>query len=167
MLFHFWRKRFYEIAPVVSEALKDIQNPGIEKEGSVKIAGRTVRAKADRFWDGVVMDIKTGSAPSKSQLEQGNMPQLPLEAYILQSDGFPIETTELSKTPVMKFLQLKNGDARVINYDKEQTQQMIDAAVNKTTELFNMYSAGNAGYEYYETSDKKYQAFDDLKRAKD
>lgn len=167
VLFHFWRKRFYEIAPVVSEALKDIQNPGIEKEGSVKIAGRTVRAKADRFWDGVVMDIKTGSAPSKSQLEQGNMPQLPLEAYILQTGGFPIETTELSKTPVMKFLQLKNGDARVINYDKEQTQQMIDAAVNKTTELFNMYSAGNAGYEYYETSDKKYQAFDDLKRAKD
>ncbi len=167
VLFHFWKKRFNEIAPVVSDCLKDIENPGIEEKGSVKIAGRNVCAKADRFWDGVVLDIKTGAAPTKSQLEKGNMPQLPLEAYILQQGGFPIQVSERSKTPVMKFLQLKNNDVRVIEYDSEKTAEMMRIAIDKTTELFNIYSAGGAGYEYHETGDQKYKIYDDLARVRD
>jgi hypothetical protein len=44
---------------------------------------------------------------------------------------------------------------------------MINAAVLKTTELFNIYSAGGAGYEYRETSDQKYRQYDDFARVKD
>ena len=135
--------------------------------GHVKIAGRNVRARADRVWDGGVMDIKTGTAPNKKQLSEGNMPQLPLEALMLQSGGFSIKTTVASQTPVIRFLQLKNNDARVIEYDSETTAQMMRAAFDKVTELFNMYSAGGAGYEYYETSDQKYRGYDDLARIKD
>lgn len=167
VIFHFWHKRFLEIAPVIVNELTSVQNAYAEIGGCVKIAGRNVRARADRIWDGGVMDVKTGAAPSKSQLEQGNMPQLPLEAYILQSGGFPIQTTSLSRAPIMRFLQLKNNDARVIEYDAEQTAQMMRMAVDKTTELFNIYSAGAAAYEYRETGDSKYKAYDDLARVRD
>ena len=67
----------------------------------------------------------------------------------------------------MKFLQLKNNDTRIIEYDSETTQMMINGAVAKVTELFNMYSAGAAPYEYHETSDAKYRQYDDLARVKD
>ncbi len=167
VIFHFWHKRFLEIAPVIANELTSVQNAYAEIGGMVKIAGRNVRARADRIWDGGVMDVKTGAAPSKSQLEQGNMPQLPLEAYILQSGGFPIQTTSLSRAPIMRFLQLKNNDVRVIEYDAEKTAEMMRMAVDKTTELFNVYSAGAAAYEYRETGDQKYKVYDDLARIKD
>jgi RecB family exonuclease len=146
VLFHFWHKRFLEIAPVVANELSNIQKAKSEIGGAVKIAGRNVRARADLVWDGGVMDFKTGAAPTKKQLLDGNMPQLPLEAFMLQSGGFKIKTSTLSDAPIMKFLQLKNNDVRVIEYNSETTQEMINAAVNKVTELFNMYSAGAAGY---------------------
>lgn len=167
ILFHFWHKRFVEIAPVIANELSSVPRAYAEIGGAVNIAGRNVRARADRIWDGGVLDIKTGAAPTKSQLEQGNMPQLPLEAYMLQSGGFPIQTTERSRTPVMRFLQLRNNDARVIEYDADVTAQMMRAAVDKVTELFNIYSVGAAGYEYRETGDQKYKVYDDLARVKD
>lgn len=167
IMFHFWHKRFLEIAPVVANELTQIQNASAEIGGMINIAGRNIRARADRVWDGGVMDIKTGAAPNKTQLLAGNMPQLPLEAFMLQSGGFHIPQTAKSQTPVMMFLQLKNGDVRPIAYDADTTAQMISAAVAKTTELVNMYSAGAAPYEYRETGDKKYQAYDDLARVRD
>ena len=162
IVFHFWHKRFLEIAPIVVSELSRMQNMHSEIPGAVKIAGRTVRARADGVWNEGVMDIKTGSAPSKSQLEQGNMPQLPLEAYMLQSGGFS-GFTPVTR-PLMRFLQLKNSDVRIIEYDSDTTQQMINAAVDKVTTLFNIYSAGGAGYEYHDTSEQKYHQYDDLAR---
>lgn len=164
ILFHFWHRRFMEIAPVIANELTAIENASAEISGGINIAGRNIRARADRVWDGGVLDIKTGTAPNKSQLSQGNMPQLPLEAYILQNGGFPINTTYRSQTPVIKFLQLKSGDARVITYEGDAATEMINAAVAKTTELVNMYSAGGAAYEYHDTNDQKYQMYDDLAR---
>jgi ATP-dependent helicase/nuclease subunit B len=164
VIFHFWHKRFLEIAPVIANELTKIQNAKSEIEGGIKIAGRNVRARADLVWDGGVLDFKTGAAPNKKQLLDGNMPQLPLEAFMLQSGGFKIQTGPLSRAPIMKFLHLKNNDVRAIEYDATTTQQMINAAVAKTTELFNMYSAGGAGYEYHETNEGRYKIYDDLKR---
>ncbi|MBQ4070307.1 MAG: PD-(D/E)XK nuclease family protein [Alphaproteobacteria bacterium] len=166
VIFHFWHKRFLEIAPVVARELTDVLNAYHEISGVVKIAGRNVRARADLVWDGGVLDIKTGAAPSFAQLQAGNMPQLPLEAYILQQGGFKIKSTAASQTPIIKFLQLKNGDVRSIVYDAHMTAQMMRAAIDKTTELFNIYSAGGAPYEYHETSEQKYKAYDDLARVK-
>ena len=67
----------------------------------------------------------------------------------------------------MMFLQLRNNDVKHIEYDAETTQRMIDAAVDKTKQLFNMYSAGNAPYEYLPTSEQKYKTYDDLARVDD
>lgn len=167
IMFHFWHKRFLEIAPIVANELSALIGAVAEIGGSVKIAGRVVRARADRIWDGGVIDIKTGAAPSKNQLLDGTMPQLPLEAYILQNGGFPINTTVKSQTPIMTFLQLKNNDVRPIVYNAETTAEMMRAAVDKTTEIFNIFSAGGAPYEYREQNDKKYRAYDDLARVRD
>lgn len=167
VIFHFWHKRFVEIAPHAAAMLAATPDGRAEIAGCVKIAGRNVRARADRVWDGGVMDIKTGAAPSKKQLLDGNMPQLPLEAYIMQSGGFPIPHTPRTATPVIMFLQLRNNDVRQIEYDAETTAQLMRAAVDKTTEMFNIYSAGAAPYEYRETSDQKYRAYDDLARVRD
>ena len=167
VIFHFWHKRFVEIAPVVARELSVLSNSYSEIGGCVKIAGRNVRARADLVWDGGVLDIKTGAAPSKSQLIQGNMPQLPIEAYMLQQGGFHIHSTPVSKLPIMKFLQLKNNDVRIIEYNSDQTADMIRAALDKVTDLINMYSAGGAAYEYHETNDQKYRVYDDFARVQD
>ena len=165
LIFNFWHRRFVEIAPVAVQMLRATPNAKTEIAGCIKIAGRNVRARADRVWDGGVLDIKTGSVPSKTQLAQGTMPQLPLEAFMLQNGGFSMYTTLKSQSPIIQFLQLKSGDARLIEYDSESSADMMSAAVDKVTELFNIYSAGGAEYKYLKTSDAKYQAYDDFARA--
>ena len=173
VLFRFWHKRFLEMAPVIANELISHPNASSETHGSVKIpvgtngATRTVHARADRVADGMVMDIKTGTAPTESQLKSGTMPQLPLEALMLQSGGFKIPTSDRSKTPVMIFLQLQNNNVKPIEYDPDTTRLMIRAAVDKTTEMFNIFTAGNAPYEYHETGDNRYSAYDDLARVND
>ncbi len=165
LVFYFWHRRFVEIAPIALQMLRDTDGALTEIEGSVNIAGRNVRARADRIWDGGVLDIKTGAAPKQKQLADGTMPQLPLEAYMLQNNGFRFRTTDKSKMPIMQFLQLKSGDAKIIEYDVEQTAMAMNAAYSKVTELFNMYSAGGAEYEYRRTGEDKYKEYDDFARA--
>lgn len=167
VLFRFWHKRFVEIAPFITDELIMHPNAYAEIPGSVKIANRTIRARADRIDDGIVMDIKTGAAPTKKQLMDGTMPQLPLEAHMLQTGGFKIPTTARSKTPVMMFLQLRNNDVERIEYDADTTEQMIRAAIDKTTELVNIFSTGRAPYENRPNSEPKYRQYDDLARTRD
>ncbi len=166
VLFYFWHKRFCEIAPFIERYLKS----GGYKEiaGNVQIASRNVRARADMIYDDIVMDIKTGSAPTRQQLIDGTMPQLPLEGYILQSGGFPIKMKNVSITPILQFLQLKNGDLKLIEYSESVAQEMIDNTVQKVKELFGQYSGKTvAEYKYRESVGDKYHEWDDLARIHD
>ncbi len=164
---HFWHKRFKEIAPVIVNEINACPGAYSEIPGFVEIAGRTIRARADRVADGVVIDIKTGAAPSKSQLLLGTMPQLPLEARMLQTGGFKISTTTRSKTPSMRFLQLQNNQTKPVEYDSATTADMIRAAVDKTIEVINMFTVGRAPYENRPNSEPKYRQYDDLARVWD
>jgi inactivated superfamily I helicase/RecB family exonuclease len=152
--FHFWHKRFLEMAPAIARMLADSADGESEKPLRTTIAGRTVKAIADRVWDGHVLDIKTGAAPSKKQLAEGNMPQLPLEAHMLGG-------------AVMQFLQLQNNNVKLIEYSGEQARVMINAAAQKISELFGRYSKDAEPYEHYENTDAKYKAYDDLARVDD
>ena len=168
ILFYFWHKRFCEIAPFVENFFKNKPIKYKEVLGSVNIAGRNVRARADIIWDGVVMDIKTGTPPTKKQLMDGTMPQLPLEAFIMQNNGFPLKMRDVSITPIIQFLQLKNGNPELIEYSDEIAQSMIDNSVQKVRELFGQYSTDKiASYEYRESVGQKYHEFDDLARVSD
>lgn len=82
---------------------------------------------------------------------------------MLQSGGFAAVQTR-PQTPVIMFLQLKSGAARPIVYTDDDAARMINAAVAKTEEMFNQFSAGRAPYEYRETGDGKYRAYDDFAR---
>ncbi len=132
----------------------------------MNIAGRNVRARADLIWDGVVMDIKTGAAPTKKQLMDGTMPQIALEGYMMQNGGFPIKMHDVSVTPILQFLQLKNGDLDLIEYSGDEAQCMIDNTVQKVKELFGQYSKVTE-YEYRDTVGAKYHEYDDLARVND
>ena len=167
VLFHFWHRRFVEIAPVISDFMAQIPHSVAEVPGKMVIDGHVIRARADRVWDGGVMDIKTGAAPTKSQLDKGNMPQLPIEAYMLQNGGFSLNVTEKSNAPVMKFLQLKHNDACVIDFDAATTQQMMNAAFDKVKEMIDIFLVGGAPYEYRQTKDIKYKIYDDFARVDD
>ena len=167
VLFHFWHRRFVEIAPVISDFMAQIPHSVAEVPGKMVIDGHVIRARADRVWDGGVMDIKTGAAPSKSQLFNGNMPQLPIEAYMLKNGGFSLNVTEKSNAPVMKFLQLKHNDACVIDFDAATTQQMMNAAFDKVKEMIDIFLVGGAPYEYRQTKDIKYKIYDDFARVDD
>jgi inactivated superfamily I helicase len=168
VLFYFWHKRFCEIAAFVENFFKDKTIQYKEILGSVNIAGRNVRARADIIWDGVVMDIKTGSAPTKKQLMEGMMPQIALEGYMMQNAGFPIKMKDVSVVPILQFLQLRNGDLDLIEYKDDEAQAMIDNTVQKVKELFGRYSTDKvAAYEYRDTVGAKYHEFDDLARVGD
>ena len=168
ILFYFWHKRFCEIAPFVESFFKNKSIKYKEVLGSVNIMGRNVRARADIIWDGVVMDIKTGSAPTKKQLLDGTMPQLPLEAFIMQNNGFPLKMHDVSITPIIQFLQLKNGNPELIEYSDEIAREMIDNSVQKVRELFGQYSTDKvAEYEYRDSVGAKYHEYDDLARVGD
>lgn len=168
ILFYFWHKRFCEIAPFVENFFKDKSIEYKEVLGAVNIVGRNVCARADIIWDGVVMDIKTGSAPTKKQLTEGTMPQLPLEAFMMQNGGFPLKMKDVSITPIIQFLQLKNGNPELIEYRDEIAQTMIDNSAQKVRELFGQYSTDKiAEYEYRDSVGAKYHEFDDLARVGD
>ncbi|MBR4806586.1 MAG: hypothetical protein IKZ64_02065, partial [Alphaproteobacteria bacterium] len=164
LLFAIWHRRFVEIAPVAVEVLKNTPNAATEIKGGIKIGNRNVLAYADRIWNGGVLDIKTGTAPSKNQIMDGNMPQLPLEALMLKNGGFTTYTSSVSDTPIMVFVQLKSHNVRIIKYDCDETAMAMQATYDKTLELFNMYSVGAAPYKYLRTSDSKYKAVDDFAR---
>ena len=168
ILFYFWHKRFCEIASFVADCFKDKKIQYKEILGAANIAGRNVRARADLIWDGVVMDIKTGGAPNKKQLLDGTMPQIALEGYIMQTGGFPIKMRDVSITPILQFLQLKNGDLNLIEYSDKDAQEMIDNTVQKVRELFGQYSNDVvSAYEYRESVGAKYHEWDDLARVDD
>ena len=168
ILFYFWHKRFCEIAPFLENYFKDKSNVYKEITGSVRIMGRNVRARADMIMDGIVADIKTGSAPTKKQLIEATMPQIPLEAYIMQSNGFPIKSKNVSVVPILQFLQLKKGDVNLIEYSDDTAQSMIDASLQKVKELFGQYSSDKvASYEYRDSVGAKYHEYDDLARVDD
>ena len=164
VLFYFWHKRFVEMAPLISNVINQIPEGLFEIQGQVNIKKRNVKARADFVWSGGVIDFKTGAAPKKSQLQDGTMPQLPLEAYILKQGGFPVKPKNPAYTPIMMFLQLKNKNVKPIVYEDTEAENMINAAVLETEKLFDWYSSGKLPYVYKETNDAKYKNYDDLAR---
>ena len=167
LIFAIWHRRFVEIAPIAIEMLRSTPNAAVEINGCIEIGGRNVRARADRIWADGVLDIKTGKAPSKNQVMNGNMPQLPLEALMLKNGGFATYRANVSLAPIMRFLQLQAHNTQIIEYSPADTDFAMRAAYDKTVELFNMYTVGGAPYKYFRNSEQKYKAYDDFARAEE
>ncbi len=91
-------------APVATEVKGEIIIPG--RQGDVTLVARADRI--DQQADGLaIIDYKTGSAPSGTQVKTQISPQLPLEGLIAREGGF----SGVKATPVAAFsyIELKGG----------------------------------------------------------
>ncbi|MDF2096474.1 double-strand break repair protein AddB [Aquibaculum arenosum] len=97
-LYAFWWPRFQRIAAwiVQQERQRRATHPRLfaEVSGRLEFGGFVLTAKADRIEqhpDGslTLVDYKTGSPPSGKEVLAGYAPQLPLEAAIAATGGFP------------------------------------------------------------------------------
>ena len=160
IMYRMWQNRFREMAPKIAELLSRDVPAKTEEKITANYQGRTFIAKADRIENGnTVIDIKTGKAPTKSQLGLGRdvnltMPQLPLSAMILEENG--AENVE------MAFLQLAGKKVDFVQYDRENTQKSIAALKEKLNYLINITT-----FERPEYVEEKYRDFDDLARVED
>ncbi|MDR2685953.1 MAG: PD-(D/E)XK nuclease family protein [Rickettsiales bacterium] len=154
--FYFWKKRFAESLPLIEETIKESAGAKSEISGAATIARRRITARADRIWDGVVMDIKTGRAPSAKSMTEGNSPQVPITAYILESGGF----TEFGKTKCreMRILDLKTNKNHIYT-----DPAIIIRAVERVKWLFEKYSVDGAEYPNLD-GEAKYHTCDHLSR---
>lgn len=86
---------------------------------------------------------------------------------MLKSGGFNVKMADPSKTPDMVFMYLKNSKENMYWIDSEDVAGMMDAAIQKTKEVIDMFAVGNAPYKYRKLNDRKYREFDDLARVDD
>ena len=98
----FWWPRFLRVARWFlgqeRDRRPDLMLSATERKGSITLDGPagpfTLTGTADRIdrtrdGDYVLIDYKTGTLPTKTDLLSGRAPQLPLEALILARGGFP------------------------------------------------------------------------------
>jgi len=117
----FWWPRFERVAAwfvlFETERRRTIRPLATEVKGKLVLEGPagpfTLRAKADRIDklpDGglALIDYKTGSPPSRTEVALGFAPQLPLEAVMAAAGGF--ETVDASQVNAMAFWKLSGGD---------------------------------------------------------
>ena len=122
----FWWPRYADVARWMATWEADLRagltRTHAEIKGELALPGfgrpMTLSARADRVderADGsfAIYDYKTGTPPSKKQVEVGLSPQLPLEAAIAAAGGFVAENgTPLAARPVsvLSYLHLSGGD---------------------------------------------------------
>ncbi len=172
-----WRRRFPEIAEVIHAAFVGRDDMGMAEfrgaaDITVPIDGGfktcTIRAKADRIWDGIVMDCKTGTPPDEKDMKDGKSLQLPITAYIMKNGGFNIQQSVASQTPCIEVLGLKRGAAELVSYDSESVSMMMDAAYNTVAEFIASYATGMREYKYDRNiKNHFYGIYNDLARVDD
>ncbi len=169
VLYGFWHERFVEIANYVSGLatnIKDnIMNAKIETQGSAEVEfgdgkKRTICAKADIVWPEGVMDIKTGNIPDNSAFKKGDDPQVPMEGYILQKNGFKEVESNPDVIPALQFLQLKKHREQIVSFEEGESKKLIEVCVKRVQDAFEKYSQAGVEYEY-ENKDGKHNKFSD------
>lgn len=114
----FWWSRFNRLITWFLE-IERVSTPAkrfVEVRGEILVEGPEglfkLKATADRIdlnLDGTayIVDYKTGGLPTRKEIEHGLMPQLPLEAAILQQGGF--EGINPQTSIGMRYMQLSGG----------------------------------------------------------
>lgn len=150
----FWWPRFVEVAHWFVAEESDRRAAGIEPlavetKGRIDVSAagvaHTVTARADRIdgrpdGEAVVIDYKTGTPPSKKQMEAGFRPQLPLEAAMIAAGAFP----EVAARAVgaIEVWRLRGGrpPGEIRRVEGEDTAAIAEAALDGVTRLFERYA---------------------------
>ncbi|MCL2629113.1 MAG: PD-(D/E)XK nuclease family protein [Alphaproteobacteria bacterium] len=144
--FYFWSKRFAASRDIILEMLAATPGAKSEITGQSSIEGRTVKTRADRVWNDIVIDVKTGGAPGSNAMNDGMQPQLPIAAYIF-------------KAKKMQFIDLKKN--RVFEYEDPA---IIIKVIEKCRELFKRLSVDGAEYPFVPFGEAKHHYMDHLYR---
>jgi ATP-dependent helicase/nuclease subunit B len=109
----------------------------VEVRGEILLEGPhgafKLKATADRIdinADGetCIIDYKTGSLPSRKEIEQGVMPQLPLEGAILQNGGFQGMSSHAAIS--MRYMHLSGGQPAGAILDISGGELIVQALEN-------------------------------------
>lgn len=113
-----------------------------EIEGSTDIGAFTLTAKADRIDQNnekqcAILDYKTGGVPTLSDVSNGLAPQLPLEALILEKNGFKgLKQTQASYLAYWKFTNDKTGGKIIALKDIDNLTRDAEAGLKTLTQTF-------------------------------
>lgn len=154
----FWWPRFVDVVRwfVETEAGRRAEGTfplAVETDAELPIeaGGRdhTVTARADRIdrlADGsaVIIDYKTGMAPSKAQMEAGYRPQLPLEAAMVAAGAF----TQIGEYPIglIEVWQMKGGSPAGTIKPIAGAASIADGAIDGVTRLLAKYATQQQPY---------------------
>jgi ATP-dependent helicase/nuclease subunit B len=146
----FWWPRFKRIAAwfvdfEIQRRARGLRPVLIEQRGQAEFADFTLSAQADRMDidpDGglIVIDYKTGQAPTTPQVDSGLCPQLPLEGLIATRGGFETlnHATALSG---MLYVRLTGGrlagEEKPIKLDGGEAMEKAEQGLLKLIGKFN------------------------------
>lgn len=148
----FWWPRFERVArwfvaqeskrrPTLSESFTEIKGSTALKTEGGEFTLRATADRIDRLVDGnySIVDYKTGQPPSEKAVIDGMSPQLPLEAAILDRNGFT--GIENGRTALLEYWRLSGGDppgeAKALNkVDPEKAAAEAIAGVIRLADAF-------------------------------
>lgn len=145
----FWQIRLKSIAAwMVPEVINILQQNKTNKfyteiSGSYKLDNSiTIKANADRIDvrenDIVIIDYKTGSAPSPQQIKELKKPQLLIEALIAKGKGFDIYNQD-KKNIKISCWRINSSKKEIISYEKLDIEQLIKETENFLNDLSQKY----------------------------
>lgn len=150
----FWWTRFNQLITWflnVERALEPARTL-VEVQGELFLEGPyklfKLKATADRIdinADGVacVIDYKTGRLPLRKEIEQGIMPQLPLEAAILQKGGF--EGVKAHSEVMMRYMHLSGGQPPGTLLDLSD-KDLIEKSLKRLQDMIIHYDNPQTSY---------------------
>lgn len=105
----------------------------------------TLTAKADRIDETIdgkinIIDYKTGSARSKTEIKTGYAPQMPIEAIIAQSGGF--ENIAAKQVNLLAYWKLGKEEISL----EENLQEVIETNLNNIKELIAVFDDEDKAY---------------------
>ena len=157
------KERIDDISDIVCE-----QNGAITfktKAGEFKLYCRADRIDVMKDGSAHIIDYKTGEVPKEKTVVAGYSPQLPLEAAILQHNGF--ERIQNKDVSALEYWKLKGAqDGGKVSALKEQPDILARNALERLIDLINTYDDEKT--PYLATPDTsvslKYNDYDHLAR---
>lgn len=159
----FWQQRFDKISDwfIANEKIrrKSYQPFMMEQSGTMTVScgsvDFTLSVKADRLDLSVggeqsIIDYKTGTPPTKTEIKSGRKPQLPLTALIAQNGGFT--ETHDTKIASMEIWSMtgSNDGGTILHIDAteepSELKEIIDNAENSLIDLVNVFNNNDTPY---------------------
>lgn len=130
------RRRDQGYRTCVTEISGEITLPGLYSDFTLSARADRIDNRADVGY--VIIDYKTGTAPTAKQVEAGWSPQLPLEAAIAEAGKFPgIAPGETASLVYMRLTGGRTpGEERILRLD---TRTVIDTALSGVGKLIHKF----------------------------